>query len=88
MHGVVQDITDRKLAEIERERLNTELQEALDEVKTLRGIVPICMYCNRIRDDDGYWHQVDAYVADRTHARFAHGLCKVCEGRHFPVEAT
>lgn len=61
-----------------------ELQRALNEVKTLRGIVPICAKCKKIRDDDGYWSQVDEYVRDHTEAEFSHGLCPDCAAELFP----
>ena len=54
------------------------LQKALDQIKTLRGIVPICMICKKIRDDQGYWNQVEVYVHDHTEAEFSHGLCPEC----------
>ena len=54
------------------------LQQALDEVRTLRGIVPICAYCKKIRDDAGYWSQVEKYVSDHTEAKFSHGICPAC----------
>jgi response regulator RpfG family c-di-GMP phosphodiesterase len=55
-----------------------ELRQALDQIKTLRGIVPICASCKKIRDDQGYWNQVEAYVQDHTEAEFSHGLCPEC----------
>ncbi|MBT3289588.1 MAG: response regulator transcription factor [Victivallales bacterium] len=55
-----------------------ELRQALDQVKTLRGIVPICANCKKIRDDQGYWNQVEVYVRDHTEARFTHGICPEC----------
>lgn len=57
---------------------NEELERALSEVKVLRGIVPICMHCKRVRDDDGYWQQVDHYLRERSEADFSHGLCPSC----------
>jgi PAS domain S-box-containing protein len=76
--GFAVDITERKQAE---EALNEErrrLQQALDEVKTLRGILPICANCKKIRDDKGYWNQVEVYVRDHTEAKFSHGICPDC----------
>lgn len=55
-----------------------ELRHALAELKTLRGIVPICAGCKKIRDDQGYWNQVEVYVEDHTEAQFSHGLCPEC----------
>ena len=55
-----------------------ELQDALAQIRTLRGILPICAYCKKIRDDRGYWSQVEAYVSSRSEATFSHGLCPEC----------
>jgi hypothetical protein len=71
-------------AEAEREKLIESLSKALDEVKTLSGIVPICASCKRIRDDAGYWSQVETYVAKHTHAQFSHGVCPECAQRLYP----
>jgi len=76
--SMVEDVTERKKAEEARERLLVELQEALDEVKVLGGLLPICAYCKQIRDDDGYWHQVESYIRDQTGAEFSHGICPNC----------
>jgi len=72
------DITSRKRAEEALEEERRRLQQALDEVKTLRGIVPICANCKKIRDDNGYWSQVEQYVSDHTEAKFSHGICPAC----------
>jgi phosphoserine phosphatase RsbU/P len=61
-----------------------ELREALAQIKTLRGIVPICASCKKIRDDKGYWNQVEAYVSSHSEAHFSHGLCPDCLPRFFP----
>jgi len=61
-----------------------ELKHTLDQIKTLRGIVPICMYCKKIRDDSGYWHEVEVYVHDHSNADFSHGLCLECKTKLFP----
>ncbi len=60
------------------EGTNAELRQALSEVRTLKGLVPICANCKRIRDDEGYWEAVEVYVADRSHAMFSHGICTHC----------
>jgi PAS domain S-box-containing protein len=78
------DITDRKNAEVERERLIRELQNALAEVKTLNGIIPICAGCKQIRDDKGYWNRVEAYVEEHSLAKFSHSLCPNCTKIYFP----
>ena len=62
----------------EKNKLINELQEALERVKTLEGLVPICSKCNKIRDDGGYWHKVEKYIAEHSEAQFSHGLCPSC----------
>ncbi len=84
--GVVQDITHRKRIEEERERLIRELQQVIEQVKTLRGIVPICAHCKMIRHDRGYWQQVEAYVSEHTEAQFSHSICPECLERFYPEE--
>jgi response regulator RpfG family c-di-GMP phosphodiesterase len=61
-----------------------ELEDALANVKTLRGLVPICAYCKKIRDDKGFWDRVETYVEKRSEASFSHGICPDCVKRHFP----
>jgi PAS domain S-box-containing protein len=78
IYSVARDVTERKAADDERERLVRELQAALAEVRTLREILPICSYCKRIRDDENYWHGVDAYISKHTDTRFSHGICPSC----------
>jgi PAS domain S-box-containing protein len=82
--GVVQDLTERRRIEEERERLIEELQHAIEQVKTLKGIVPICASCKKIRDDRGYWEQVEEYVTKHTDAQFSHGICPDCVKRLYP----
>lgn len=64
--------------EAEQARLVGELQEALENVKTLKGLIPICAQCKKIRDDQGFWNQVEVYVEQRSDASFTHGLCPAC----------
>jgi PAS domain S-box-containing protein len=64
--GIARDISERKQAEEEREKLHSKLQEAFDNIKTLKGLLPICANCKNIRDDKGYWNQIEAYIRDRT----------------------
>jgi PAS domain S-box-containing protein len=78
IYGVARDITDRKRDEEEREQLLRELQGALNEVKTLQSILPMCSYCKRIRDDQDGWQSVEAYIARHTDSRFSHGVCPSC----------
>lgn len=76
--GTVQDITERSQAEAEREKLIRELQEAIARVKQLSGLLPICASCKKIRDDQGYWNQIEVYIRDHSEANFTHGICPVC----------
>jgi PAS domain S-box-containing protein len=78
------DITALRTAEEERERLINELQEALANIKTLRGLIPICSNCKKIRDDKGYWQQVEVYFKDRSEAEFTHGICPDCMKKLYP----
>jgi phosphoserine phosphatase RsbU/P len=61
-----------------------ELREALEQVKTLQGILPICSYCKKIRDDSNYWQQVEEYVGSRSEVQFSHSICPQCMKKHFP----
>ena len=76
--AVLTDVTERRRAAGERERMINELKEALASVKTLCGLIPICASCKKIRDDKGYWRQVEVYVRDRSEAEFSHGVCPDC----------
>jgi GAF domain-containing protein len=63
---------------LELKRVSTRLAEALDQVKTLQGLLPICAWCKRIRDDKGYWDQIETYFHKHTGADFTHGICPQC----------
>jgi GAF domain-containing protein len=63
---------------------NAALEHALSEIKTLRGIIPICMYCKEIRDDEGYWNQLEKYLSIHTDAQLSHGICDTCMGKLYP----
>ena len=69
---------------LELRRLNAELRLALAEVKTLSGLLPICCSCKKIRDDQGYWNQVEAYLSPRTRLQFTHSYCPDCLEKYFP----
>ena len=75
---------ERKKNEQEKNRLIRELQSALAEIKSLRGILPICSHCKRIRDDEGAWKQLEVYISDHTDAEFSHGICNDCLKKHYP----
>ena len=88
--GVSRDVTEVHVAEERlREALRTneqmvvELQDALSSVRTLTGLLPMCMHCHKIRDDSGYWSRIEAYISARTDASFSHALCPECYEKHF-----
>jgi len=76
--GIIRDVTERKQAEKEREEIISKLQDALENIKTLSGLVPICSNCKKIRDDEGYWNQIESYIEQHSQAIFNHGLCPIC----------
>lgn len=77
------EIERRKKAEEERDRVIEELRKALSEVKTLQGFLPICSICKKVRDDQGYWNQIESYIRDRSDAEFSHGICPDCIKTHY-----
>lgn len=76
--GTYLDITDRKRTEAALAEEQKRLRHALDDVQTLRGIVPICALCKKVRDDQGYWGQVEKYIAEHSEATLTHGICPQC----------
>jgi energy-coupling factor transporter transmembrane protein EcfT len=68
----------------ERENIILELQDALAEVTTLRGIIPICSSCKKVRDDKGYWNQIESYIRDHSEADFTHSICPECAKELYP----
>ncbi len=84
IYGANQDITERKRAEEERERLILELKEALAQVKTLSGLLPICACCKKIRNSKGIWEEMESYIRDRSEADFSHGICPECAAKLYP----
>jgi len=81
---IIRDISDRKTAESERERLILELQEALAKVKTLTGLLPICASCKKICNREGQWQLLELYIRAHTHADFTQGICPECRVRLYP----
>lgn len=75
---LAKEIRIRKQAEAEKEKLIEELKTALDEIKTLRGILPICSQCKKIRDDHGYWTRIETYIGEHSEADFSHSICPEC----------
>ncbi len=78
------DITDLKRAEREKTKLVADLTEALAQVKMLSGFLPICASCKKIRDDQGYWRQVEEYIREHSEAEFSHSICPQCAKRLYP----
>ncbi len=81
---VVRDITARKKTEADRENLIYELQLALEKVKTLSGLLPICASCKKVRNDSGYWQQIESYVSEHSDADFSHCICPECREKLYP----
>jgi PAS domain S-box-containing protein len=84
IYAAAQDITEQRLAREEQERLILELQDALSKVRTLKGLLPICASCKKIRDDQGYWTSVEAYILEHSDAEFTHGICPDCARKLYP----
>jgi hypothetical protein len=80
----INNITKYKAKEKERERLVHELQESLSKSNRLRGTLPICSSCKKIRDDTGRWNQIEVYIRDRSEAEFTHGICPECIEKLYP----
>ncbi|MGD9782833.1 MAG: PAS domain-containing protein [Kiritimatiellia bacterium] len=80
----IADITARKQVEEERERLVADRERALQEIKVLGGLLPICMSCKKIRDDQGYWNQIESYIRSHSQAEFSHSLCPECAHQLYP----
>lgn len=72
------DISEKKQWELQREQVIKELRHALGQVRTLHGLIPICAWCKKIRNDEGYWQQLEAYISEHTEADFSHGMCPDC----------
>jgi PAS domain S-box-containing protein len=83
--GVALDLTERVRMEADREQLIEDLQRALDRVKVLSGLIPICSLCKSVRDDKGYWQGVDAFMRDHSDARLSHAICPDCAQKLIPV---
>nr|WP_321465299.1 response regulator [uncultured Desulfobulbus sp.] len=77
------EILARITAHITLRRKSIALEKALNEIKSLKDILPICSYCKKIRDDEGYWKQVEDYISTHTDTRFSHGICPECLKREW-----
>ncbi len=78
------NITKRKLAEIALQEEHAKLSKAIEEIKVLSGLLPICASCKKIRDDKGYWNQIEAYIQEHTGATFSHSICQDCAKKIYP----
>ncbi len=84
LHATLEIVLYKAKMEKERKQLISELREALSEVKLLRGFIPICSSCKNIRDDEGYWHRIEAYIQKHSDAEFTHSICPKCARRLYP----
>jgi len=84
--GAALDITERVRAEADRERLIAELQRSADRVRKLSGLIPICSHCKSMRNDKGYWQQVEAFVREQYDAELSHGICPECVRKLIPSQ--
>lgn len=84
IHVTVEIALFRHKTDAERERLIRKLQKALEEIRTLSDLLPICAWCKKIRNDEGYWQQLEAFFATHSKTRFTHGICPECAQKHYP----
>lgn len=82
--GVAVDVTERRKLEAAREQLRVQYKQAIEQIQTLSGFLPICASCKKIRDDKGYWQQVEDYISAHTEAEFSHGICPDCVKKLYP----
>jgi len=83
----IRDITMRKWLEKDKQKLMDKFHEALTHIKEMNGLLPICSYCKKIRNDKGYWQILEAYIAEHSGATFTHGICEDCAKIYFPNPA-
>ncbi|EMS78440.1 signal transduction family protein [Desulfotignum phosphitoxidans DSM 13687] len=81
---LIVQIKERRQIEQEKEKLISQLQKSLQQVKKLSGLLPICAHCKKIRDDKGYWNQIESYICERSEADFSHGICPECAKKLYP----
>lgn len=84
LHIAIEIALDRHTVDVEKEKLIAGLQKALATIKRLHGILPICASCKKIRDDNGYWTQVESYIREHSEAEFSHGICPECAKKLYP----
>lgn len=81
---MISSLKEKKILEQQILEKNLELEKAIKEIKTLSGIVPICMHCKKIRDDQGYWNQLEKFITEHSEAQFSHSICDNCIKKHYP----
>lgn len=84
LYSIIFDITERVRAEQEKEELIVQLRTALANVKTLSGLLPICSNCKKVRNDEGYWEQLEEYLSSQSEAQVTHGICPECRAKLYP----
>lgn len=84
LFSVIHDISEKKKREREKDELIQKLEKALYEIKALKEILPICSSCKKIRDDEGYWNQLETYIRDHYEVEFSHSMCPECTKKNYP----
>lgn len=88
-HGEIKELAisfNKMISELKNTTVSRDkLQDALDNIKTLKGLLPICASCKKIRDDEGYWNQIESYVQENSEAKFSHGMCPECMDQYYPL---
>ena len=79
-----QEVEARRMTELAKDAAIDELRAAVNEIQALRGIIPICSHCKKIREDHGAWSQLEAYIQRRSAAQFSHGICPDCIEKYYP----
>lgn len=83
VEGITRDVTEQKRAHETQIKLIEELKNAMAKVRTLSGLLPICASCKKIRDDKGYWNQIESYISKHSEAEFSHGICPECTKKYY-----
>ena len=86
LHSLVRDMTIQRRMEADQKRMLDELLAAVASVRTLSGLLPICMYCKKIRNDQGYWDRIEKYISEHSNAELSHGMCPDCYARYVEPE--
>lgn len=84
LRSIIVDISEKKNEEIKKANLIAELQKTLKQVRVLSGLIPICASCKQIRDDKGFWNQIEKYISEHSDAVFSHSICPSCAQKLYP----